>query len=478
MNKSYKPGHIILFILACLLILGSVVLLVPTGKVSVAGVSFRFLSEKKLLQGKQKVQLSLDKIITGIDTTALVVADSTNRSDSLVKNFTIKKDNTLDYNKNGERALVQFFRKLTHSNKHKVRVLHFGDSQIEGDRMTAFIRERMQEKFGGKGPGFIPAVNRYGTVSYLVKQSDNWVRYTNFRGKKMSHSDAYGIMNSAGRFTEATTLSDDANLDTAWISIAPGEKTYPRTKAYTEVNLYYTDARYPCAVNIYQNNLLIRHDSLFTDGNYHIDSLSFKQSPGLLKFEFIANVSPTILGFSLDGKTGVQVDNIAMRGSSGLFLEHTDKKLFQTMVNEEDVQLFIMQFGGNAIPYIKDSAQACGVVNYFQKQLYTLKRLRPSAAIIVIGPSDMSQINEGDFTTYPLLPYYISQLKKAVITAGAAYFNTYQAMGGKNSMVVWYKHDLASKDHVHFTRKGAKIVAQQFYNALMKAYTNWKAHEK
>lgn len=35
----------------------------------------------------------------------------------------------------------------------QVRVLHFGDSQVEGDRISDYLRSVLQEKYGGYGPG-------------------------------------------------------------------------------------------------------------------------------------------------------------------------------------------------------------------------------------------------------------------------------------------------------------------------------------
>ncbi|HEU0228813.1 MAG TPA: hypothetical protein VFQ86_13825 [Arachidicoccus soli] len=481
MHNSYKPYHIVLFILGCLFLLGSLVLFVPSGKLNIFGYQARFISQKKLIQGKQKIKLDINTIIAGIDTTAVIQKDSANNADSLLQNFTIKKDNSLLYNNIGKEKLRLFFQHLKKAKSNKIRILHYGDSQIEGDRMTAFFRERMQEKFGGFGPGFIPAVNIYGTISYIANYSPNFMRYTNFRGKQLKFTKDYGILNTVGRFTEE--IKDTSGLyklplDTAWITIAPGTATYYNTENYNNVALYYTDAKTKCALNIYENGHLIRHDSLITDGNYHVDSLSFQKTPGILKFEFIGKVSPTILGFSLDGKNGVQVDNVAMRGSSGLFLEKSNRKLFRKMLVDAKVKLFIMQFGGNAVPYIKDSAQARGVVYRFKLQLQILQRLQPDAAIVVIGPSDMSRIADEEYVSYPILPYYISRLKDAATSVGAAYFNTYKAMGGENSMIQWVKHDLAHKDYTHFTRKGAKIVSQQFYNAFMKAYLKLSKGEK
>jgi hypothetical protein len=130
-----------------------------------------------------------------------------------------------------------------------------------------------------------------------------------------------------------------------------------------------------------------------------------------------------------------------------------------------------MQFGGNSMPYITDSLKARQSANYFKGQLYTIKKLCPEATIVVIGPSDMSTLLDGEYTTYPILPYFVECLKKASKEVGGSYFDMYQAMGGKDAMVAWVENGLAAKDYIHFSNKGASIAAQKFYDAFMTAYT-------
>ena len=54
-------------------------------------------------------------------------------------------------------ALSKFFQALAEvkTNKSSIRVLHYGDSQIEGDRITDYLRLKLQGQFGGSGPGLI-----------------------------------------------------------------------------------------------------------------------------------------------------------------------------------------------------------------------------------------------------------------------------------------------------------------------------------
>jgi hypothetical protein len=45
----------------------------------------------------------------------------------------------------------------------------------------------------------------------------------------------------------------------------------------------------------------------------------------------------------------------------------------------------------------------------------------------------------------------------------------YDAMGGKNSMPAWVnaEPELARPDYVHFSTRGARLIANMFYNALI-----------
>src|SRR5690554_6354507 len=129
-----------------------------------------------------------------------------------------------------------------------------------------------------------------------------------------------------------------------------------------------------------------------------------------------------------------------------------------------------MQFGGNSVPYLKDTAAVERASRYFKGQLNVIKRLRPNAMIIVIGPSDMSTLIEEEFRTYPLLPLVVDQLRKVTKERDGAYFDMYSAMGGEDAMAAWVEKGLAGQDHIHFTPKGASIAAQKFYDAFMTTY--------
>lgn len=465
--------------------------MVKDGSVHFVGLDFRFMNSDYILTPKKNVKKDITNLVAEVDTSAI----ENNATSPLIDSTeNIKKGNllgapsggsldkdaatSLQMNDKGSESLGRFFEKLdaVAKNKSKVRLLHYGDSQIEGDRMTSYLRQRLQAQFGGNGPGTIPANNVYTTQTYKQVYSSNFMRYTAFGGAKLK-SRKYGYMCSAARFTpeyDSTQMAQQTTLKEAFIEVEPSKSAYERARTYNSAKLFYSSCWKPCYVKVYNGSNLVLSDSLVQDGKLHHLDVDFAGTPTKLRYEFSAAVSPTIIGISLEGDYGIQVDNIGMRGSSGTFFGKIDQNIAAKMYAEQDVELFIMQFGGNTVPYLKDSSAVRNYARNFKGQLYTIKKLRPQASIVVIGPSDMSNQGEAGFETFRMLPYLVTEMCRVTKDVGGAYWDLYQAMGGYNSMPSWVEKGLAGSDYIHFTPKGASIAAQLFFDAFAAAYVTWK----
>lgn len=478
--------QILIFTGIVFLCLGLASLLFPANGLNLGLFRLKFVSSNEVFYEKEVIKKDISSIVSSVDTNLLNIDDPlTQLSDSsdgslgapVKVNYSMNSASSVRTNKSFDSQIELFFQKLNSvsEEKKKIHILHYGDSQIEGDRMTSFIRQRIQEQFGGFGPGLIPANNVYPTYTFVQSYSENFARYTCFGGEKLA-SRKYGLLNSAARFSPEKMDSSSNTPKEAWIEIAPGRKAYARAKVYNNVKMFYNSCTVPCTVSVLQGDKVIHEEALLTDGKYHAMKLSFSEEPGNLRFVFKGTHSPNIMGFSMEGDYGVQVDNIGMRGSSGTFFGSIDQGLFATQMAEMNADMIIMQFGGNSIPAIKDSAQVVNFARYIRGQLLTLKKLRPNAAIMMIGPSDMSTLIDGQYQTYPLLPYTVEQLKKATEGVGVGYWDLYDAMGGLNSMPAWVEKGLAGSDYIHFTPKGASIAAQLFYDAFMKEYLKYNGN--
>jgi hypothetical protein len=485
--EQFKPFHVLLFTIGVFALLIPVSLLVEDDSVKIGDTSMLFISTDEILTPEKEIKKDITHIVAKVDTSAIVEPARPRKKSKLVSDGKMGAPNggelsgesatIIQFAESGRQALHAFFAKLDKAAAgEKIRILHYGDSQIEGDRMTAYIRQRLQSQFGGNGPGMIPAMNVYQTQSFRQTYSSNFKRYTAFGGARLK-SRRYGSMCTAARFTpeyDSEQMVGRRTVKEAFIEIEPSPAAYERARSYNNVKLYYTSCFKPCALKVYQNGALLHEDSLITDGRYHEFPLSFPGNPGRLKYVFSSAVSPTIIGFSLEGDYGVQVDNIGMRGSSGTFFGNIDHITASKMYADLNVEMVIMQFGGNSVPFLKDSSSVRNYVRKFRGQLLTLKRLCPEATILVIGPSDMSTRNSAGFVTYKMLPVLVNEMRNAVKEIGGCYWDLYNAMGGFNSMPSWVDQGLAGRDYIHFTLKGASIASQLFFDALAAEYVRWK----
>jgi lysophospholipase L1-like esterase len=485
--KEIKPYHVFAFVAGVLFILSPLVYFAPDKGYNLGFMHLNFLTAQEFLHPVKQEKKDISAIVANIDTTAIdadidPLMKHTNGSNGNMGapsggQMNTESNTELLLNDQARNQLHQLFSKMDKvaADKKKLHILHYGDSQIEGDRMTAYIRQRIQNQFGGNGPGLIPAMNVYHTNTFKQTFSENFRRYTCFGGEKLKNKK-YGVLGSAARFTadSDSLLKVASTSQEAWIEFEPHKSAYSRSKEFNNVTMYYNSCLKPCLLKVYQNGSLIHEDSLVTDGKAHEVHLSFPSTPGKLKYVFNGVYSPNISGFSLEGDYGVQVSNIGMRGSSGTIFGSMDQTLLSNMYADLNTELVIMQFGGNSVPAFKDSAGVRNYARYFKGQLNTLKKLRPSTAIVVIGPSDMSIPDNGNFITYPLLPYLVEQMKKTTLDAGFAYWDLFSAMGGQNSMPAWVDQGLAAKDYIHFSPKGASIASQMFFDAFAAEYAKWK----
>lgn len=385
----------------------------------------------------------------------------------------------IEFGADGPAVLHPFFEKLDQLSEKKkiVRIIHYGDSQIEGDRITGYFRNKLQGKFGGYGPGMIAAFNQYNTYSFNQQVSDNFKRYSLYGivSKEITHKK-YGSMGTFARFCKVLpdSLIDEETEKEAWIEIGASNRAYGNAKTFNRVRFFYGNCVRYCQLSVYNNDELIHEDTLRTDGSYHMIELKFDQTPEKLKYVFKSVYSPDLYGFSLDGDYGVQVDNVAMRGGSGTFLNKSDYGLLGKMYSELGVEMFIMQFGGNSVPYMEDEKEARQYANYFKSNLNALRKIKPNACILVIGPSDMSTKIDEQYQSYPILKTLIPEMKRAAFEAKAGYWDLYTLMGGENSMLAWVEKGYAGEDYTHFTPAGAKFVSELFWKAFYYEYQQYK----
>ena len=194
--------------------------------------------------------------------------------------------------------------------------------------------------------------------------------------------------------------------------------------------------------------------------------------PKSFTVKFSGSDSPDFYALAIDADKGVVVDNIPMRGSSGTYFNKMDLNVLKQFYDNINLGMILLEFGGNVIPFTTSEQGVKNYESWFYSQIKTLRKLNPDVPIIVMGVADMSTKEKDQYVSYPYITSIRDAMKRAAFRAGAAYWDMYEAMGGENSMPQWVNSNpkLATNDYTHYTPRGAKMIGNMFFNALMYEY--------
>jgi hypothetical protein len=476
-----KPIKTLLFTITVFVLLAGTMLITPGNGLKVGAFNFHmptfaemFSIEKieytdvsEIIEHQFDIDSLAESTITGTDTVAWASHESLMQS--------IHK---IEFTDEGRDNLARFFQKLKMGTT--TRIMHYGDSQLEGDRITANLRHKLQQKFDGSGLGLRPALQPYDFILSAVQtNSANWKRYPIYGDvDSLVQHNRYGVMGAFSRFAPLTFDSvhfEKTVFHEAEISISKSNISFGRTREYKRMRLFYGNARSPVDLKLLVNGSVVFTETLKPDIDYDVVSCDLPPATDNVVLKFAGFDSPDIYGVELAENKGVIVDNIALRGCSGTIFTLTDFKHSTKMYNDLDPGLFILQFGGNVLPYIKDQNAIDNYGRWFAGQIKRIRQSCPNSAVIVIGPSDMSTKIKDKYVSYDLLPAVVEALKKAALSTGSGYWDMYQAMGGHNSMPGWVnaKPELAAPDYVHFTPLGSNLISNMFYNAFILEYDKY-----
>ena len=425
-----RPNQVLLFIIAVMVCLGALCMVLP-GRVAWRGHELRGptlaevtgteaeTSETSEPSEVSEVSEESENPEGSEGTEGTKGADSVPTQEPVVIPK-IQIDSTLD----SRIYLRAFYASLPEAAERVVRVLHYGDSQIEEDRMTLQIREHLQARFGGTGVGLMPLAQTIPSRTvrqelYMNRRKVNPYhgpqRYLSYASREMQRADGkYGVM------SQMALMAD---------SLVPGSEDITAVCIPQTASAHYTRWQ------------------VFADSSVH-----YTFSGDTVRLQGRG----AVYGLSQECERGIIVDNIPMRGCLGLVFTKTDSAQLADFYSSQNVRLIIMQFGGNAIPFNEKPGTIQAIVTGLREQVQYIKSCAPDASILFIGPSDMLRQTEGEWQTYPMVPYMDRLLQKMAQEEEIAYFSLFRWMGGAGSMARWQATGLAGSDGVHFYRSGAR----------------------
>ncbi len=452
-----KPYRIVIFIFLVISILGAICYFYPKEGVTIGKTTLRFPSMEDVLVGQAQPQVEIKE---EIDSVALEQLNNLRDTLQQYKAVLIEQTGRFYLPNDNVTFFDNLFARMERAKSERkvVRVMHYGDSQIEMDRISNNLRSYFQSTFGGGGPGLVPIIQTI--PSYAVSQyaSGALTLYTSY-GDGARANGNYGLMAKCYRVEGAATFGANA---------ARHKDTDPRVKRFSNVTLLYNDRAGNFTATLKDRKSA--HQETISSTQKGVQSCHWLLDSMTTSLQISMQGSADLYGVMLDHGYGVAVDNIPLRGSSGNQFTLITDTLLRTNYQLANVGLIILQFGGNSVPVIYNQKSIENYCASIERQIQRIQRCCPDATLLFVGPSDMSTRKNGTMQTYPMLPQLIDSLRATALRNNTAYWDIYEVMGGQNSMIAWVQNGLAGPDYIHFTPAGARKVGNTLANNFKTMY--------
>jgi D-alanyl-lipoteichoic acid acyltransferase DltB (MBOAT superfamily) len=353
----------------------------------------------------------------------------------------------------------------------QVRIIYYGDSQVEGDRMTSLLRKELRKQGGGTGPGmFLPVMPVMYTRSFVVRSSSNWKRYTllDYRNGTLPHN-RLGPMLALCRFTPPGDSLAGRSFASVKINPVPGADT--AVSRYENLRILYGNNRDTVLVGIRSGNTLVDF-AMLQMGEGPLEYAVPLPAVSDVTVEFTGRNSPDIYALSLESRTGVIVDNVPVRGSAGLEFVMTDFRGFEGTFESIRPDMVFLQFGLNVVRNVRSE------YHYYEeglvRQVGWLKRASGGAPVVLVSVTDMALRISDTIQRFPNIAAIRDAQKKAAEVSGAIFWDAWASMGGAGSVIKWFNHSppLTSKDLTHLSNAGIDTLAARLYADLLTAGTD------
>ncbi len=350
--------------------------------------------------------------------------------------------------------LNKFYKKLS-TKGETTRIAVLGDSFIEGDILTADLREAMQLRYGGCGAGFTPMASPLTKYRRTIKtDSRGWESYNIMQRKSTPerYADSWAV---SGWLCEPT--ADGSSV--RWESTDNREML----DSCSRVRLLFV-SREASDITVALN-----------DGEaqrFHFEGSEKLQQIEVCE-EWISCCEMTIksgangfvgYGAIFEGD-GVVVDNFSTRSNNGQAMLWTNPVINVQLDGAiGGYDMVILQYGLNILQR--------GVKNYtayseqIEKMIAFARLCFPRAAIVVMGVSDRSMRENGHYEPVVEAIDMTEYQRLAAERSAAAFWNTHSAMGAQGGMAQFVANNWAAKDFTHINFEGGRQIGRALAEAI------------
>lgn len=441
-NHLYRSFGLLL--IGGLLAYGLSELLVALGPI--AGYQFKVfnpLSDLLDTTANQSYETLSIPLQTANDTTAtdLHSTDSTNSKGVTTDTLTPLElsSRLMDYSE-GQSALRRLRAALREGRSRSVRIAFVGDSFIEGDILVAPFRQALQQRYGGKGVGYVPLTSPVARFRQSIQQRFEGA----WRQTLASKSNSRTLFTLSETFATAT---------------ASASTSYKLTNA-DRVTLHYVSDTIPVAITYGINGGERQHVEL-PASHGALAEYTFPHS-AVKQFELATGGGDgtRFYGVCFDGMTGISVDNYSLRGSSGTKLTAVSSALTAQLSRFRPYDLIILSYGLNVLSPKDNNDSYEWYYDAMAKSIEHIQQLYPHATILLMSLSDRATLHEGEIHPLNGVARVLRIQHRLAQRYGLLFWNTHEAMASLGGIKGFVDKGWAAKDYTHISMAGGTQLAK------------------
>lgn len=370
----------------------------------------------------------------------------------------------------GQKGLGRVFQQLSCLQERRspkvVRIAHYGDSIVAGDRVSSAARQVLQTRFGDAGHGYLllrSPTKYYHRQGVRVWRNKYW-RLASFLYRYLKNGH-YGY---AGALT--------------W-SHNPGAQVTLRLKKegkmggrVSRLRVYYEPfARGGWLQLSAGRTKLGRVSTRGKPGRGGVQTVAFPETSRTLRIVHGGGGSVRLYGVSVERSgPGVVLDGLGMVSTAYPNLLKLPARHWLGQLRQRQVSLVIFQYGANASDLRKLTE------SWYRKKvkqvLTRLGRARPRISCLVVGPLDRGYSWYRTKKSRPIMRRISKWQRDVALANGCAFWDSLAAQGGKGAARRWFraKPSLMWHDLTHLTPDGSAVVGRLFAQALLRAYDRYR----
>ncbi len=353
-------------------------------------------------------------------------------------------------------SFLNLYKKMNEINGGSVKKLtiaHIGGSHVQGGVWSNTFLENCQKTFNVQGGGyFVFPYKMAKTNGQPYASSFSTGKWTKCRCIRKDFCLPLG-MNGI-----SVTTNDSSN----YFGVALTNRAVCRK--FNTVKVYHN---FNCSFELY--SLVKAEKEDFKEKGYTLfqfDQLLDSVSFSLVKMDTLQK-DFTLFGYSLEDRTssGFYLAGLGANGAASHSFLRCDYFVPQLKTIKPD--LVVISLGVNDVQgkdFTKEEFK-----QHYDSLITMIKEASPDAAILLTTTTD-NYIKRR--TPNKRTGLAEDALIEVMQKHQCAVWDMYEIMGGYKSIYKWAKVGLASKDRVHFSGKGYKILGTMMFEALYKSYLN------